>query len=94
MTRTASAALVCRPKGSGRSLSRKQAYLVQKVSTYGGFEAELYKDSRHADLFHFVITRKGDSEILMWGQEPTYEEAESVAMSWMRAFSNKAANAG
>jgi hypothetical protein len=67
--------------------------LVRRILNSYGFEAEFYKDSK-TDLYHFVISRQGDAEIVMWGQEVSYDEAQRVALDWMKAFGNRASHAG
>ncbi len=58
---------------------------VKKTLIANGYEAFLYEDSAHS-LVHYVITRKGEAEIVMWGQENSVQEAEQTAKEWMVGF--------
>lgn len=66
----------------------KAGKLVKRTLCCGGYEADFYADPK-TTLIHFIITRKGDAEIVMWGQEPSMSEAERVALDWMGAFVNR-----
>jgi hypothetical protein len=67
--------------------------LVINTLQTSGFEADIYRDSKYS-LYHFVISPEGETEIVMWGQEPTQDEAEKTAWDWMKAFGKRASYAG
>lgn len=50
--------------------------------TLGGYIADILLDARHnAKIFHWIVQRVGSAAIVHWGQEYTFEEAQSVAQS-------------
>ena len=62
---------------------------LKKTLVANGYEAFLYQDTSYS-LVHYVITRKGEAEILMWGQEDSMEAAEATAKEWMLGFTQRA----
>lgn len=58
--------------------------------TAGNFIADVLVDSREPSvLFHWIVQRIGSAEILHWGQETTFAEAESAATAYLRALNEK-----
>lgn len=52
--------------------------------TMGNFIADVLVDSREPSvLFHWIVQRIGSAEILHWGQESTFAEAESAATAYL-----------
>jgi hypothetical protein len=70
--------------------------VTKRTLITGGFEAEFFVDHKSVSpLYHFIITRKGNADIIMWGQEHTMEEAERTALEWMTVAAHSAvASAG
>lgn len=62
--------------------------VVKRTLSHNGYEADFYTDSK-TQLVHYVITRQGESEIVMWGQEKSIEEAERRALEWMTQLGRK-----
>ena len=67
--------------------------MVKRTLTTGGYEAEFFVDTK-TDLVHWVVTRVGDAEIIMWGQEKSMHEAERAALDYMTANAKRISNAG
>ncbi len=58
--------------------------LVKRTLTSGGYETDFYTDTTtDPPIFHYIITRKGDADILAWGQERTAYDAERAALDCM-----------
>lgn len=69
--------------------------MVKRTLSSGGFEAEFYSDKwGEQSVVHYVISRKGDSEILAWGQEASMEEAKRAALEAMHDLYKHHAAAG
>ena len=50
--------------------------------TLGGYIADILLDARHnAKIFHWIVQRVGSAAIVYWGQEYTFEDAQSAAQS-------------
>ena len=50
--------------------------------TLGGYIADILLDARHnAKIFHWIIQRVGSAAIVHWGQEYTFEDAQSAAQT-------------
>ena len=50
--------------------------------TLGGYIADILLDARHnAKIFHWIVQRVGSAAIVHWGQEYTFEDAQSAAQS-------------
>jgi len=48
----------------------------------GNYFADIFLDSRQqATIYHWIVQRVGSAEILSWGQEESFEAAESAARS-------------
>lgn len=67
--------------------------MVIRTLQAGEFEADIYRDTKY-ERYHFVVTRRGEKEIVMWGQEASLSEAEQAAWDWMKAFGKRASHAG
>ena len=58
--------------------------MVKRTLSSGGYEAEFYTDtSVEPPIIHFIVTKKGDTDILAWGQERSINEAERGALEAM-----------
>lgn len=59
--------------------------MVKRTLASGSYEAEFFTD-QWADppLVHYIVTRRGETDILAWGQERTMSDAERAAMDCMR----------
>ena len=58
--------------------------MVKRTLSHGDYEAEFYVDPKlNPPIYHFIVTRRGAAEIVMWGQEPSMTEAERSALDWM-----------
>ena len=56
----------------------------------GGYTADIIVDQKtEPPIHHWIIQRAGSPEILYWGQEYTYEQAESAAQAWMRSLADR-----
>ena len=65
------------PKGEERPM-------VKRTLSHGEYEAEFYVDPKlNPAVYHFVITRRGAAEIIIWGQEQSMSDAERSALDWM-----------
>lgn len=62
---------------------------LKKTLSANGYETFFYEDARYG-LVHYVITRSGEREIVMWGQETSLAEAETTAKEWMLGFTQRA----
>ena len=64
--------------------------MVKRTICHGRYQADLYVDPKlHPPIYHYIITRAGEAEVLMWGQENSVEEAEDAALSWMQDMSGE-----
>ena len=54
---------------------------------FGGYTADIIVDQKtDPPIHHWIIQKAGSSEILFWGQEYTYEQAESAANSCVQSL--------
>ena len=50
--------------------------------TLGGYIADILLDARHnTKIFHWIVQRVGSASIVFWGQEYTFEDAQTAAQS-------------
>ncbi len=57
--------------------------------TVGNYIADVLVDSRQPSvLCHWIVQRIGSAEILHWGQESTFAEAEEAATTYLRALAD------
>jgi hypothetical protein len=49
----------------------------------GNYEAHIYVTKSEPAIFHYIVCRKGDPEILHWSQQHTLEAARREAMTYM-----------
>jgi len=69
---------------SGRDGKRGRLYTSFEL---GGFTADIIVDQKtDPPIHHWIIQKIGSPEILFWGQEYTYEQAESGARSCMQSL--------
>ena len=55
--------------------------------TIGNYIADVLVDSRQpALLCHWIVQRIGSAEILHWGQENTFAEAEDAATAYLHSL--------
>ena len=66
----------------------KAGKVVKRTLSCGNYEADFYTDPK-TTLVNVIITKRGDAEILMWGQEPSMAEAERFALDWMSSLSSR-----
>jgi hypothetical protein len=70
--------------GSGRNGKRARLYTSFEL---GGLTADIIVDQKtDPPIHHWIIQKIGSAEILYWGQEYTYEQAESAARSCMQSL--------
>lgn len=56
----------------------------------GNFIADILVDQREpAVLCHWIVQRVGSAEILYWGQESTFAQAEEAATDYLRSLDEK-----
>jgi hypothetical protein len=70
------------------SPEKKAGPVVKRTLASCGYESDFYSDPK-TNLVHFIVTRKGEAEIVMWGQEPSMAAAERTALDWMSAFATR-----
>lgn len=69
--------------------------LVRRTLSSGGYEAEFFTDpSADFPVVHYVVSRKGEAEILAWGQESSMEAAQRAAMDAMHDMYKRHTAAG
>ena len=56
--------------------------MTKRTITYDPYEAEFFVDGKTA-LVHFVITRRGEAEVVLWGEEKSIYVAEKAALESM-----------
>ncbi len=58
--------------------------------TVGNYIADILVDSRQPSvLCHWIVQRIGSAEVLHWGQETTFAEAEQAASEYLRSLDDK-----
>lgn len=58
--------------------------MVKRTLSSGGYESEFFTDQHsNPPVVHYIVTRKGETDILAWGQERTMQDAERAAMDCM-----------
>jgi hypothetical protein len=58
--------------------------------TIGNYIADILVDGRQPSILcHWIVQRIGSAEILHWGQESTFAEAEEAATEHLRALDEK-----
>jgi len=58
--------------------------------TRGDYIADILLDTRHhAKIYHWIVQRTGSAEILQWGQEYSFEEAQREAQSFLESYAAK-----
>lgn len=76
------------PKQSKNGAKRGRLYTSFEL---GGFTADIIVDQKtDPPIHHWIIQKIGSPEILFWGQEYTYEEADSAARSCMQSLMDRA----
>lgn len=64
-----------------------------RISTsfeFGGYKADIIVDPKtDPPIHHWIIQRAGSPEIVYWGQEYTYEQAETAAQFYMRSLTDR-----
>jgi hypothetical protein len=52
--------------------------------TVGNYIADILVDSRQPSMLcHWIVQRIGSAEILQWGQESTFDEAQKAASDYL-----------
>lgn len=75
------------PKGSENGVRRGRMYTSFEL---GGYTADIIVDQKtNPPIHHWIIQKAGSPEILYWGQEYTYEQAESAANSCMQSLMDR-----
>ena len=63
---------------SGRK-GRRGVYSTFEIN---GYVADIIVDSKtDPPIYHWIIQRSGSADVLFWGQEHTFDEAEAAAYS-------------
>lgn len=58
--------------------------------TVGNYIADILVDGRQPSLLcHWIVQRVGSAEILHWGQENTFAEAEQAATEYVHSLHEK-----
>jgi hypothetical protein len=64
-----------------------------RVSTsfqLGGYKADIIMDQKtDPPIHHWIIQQVGSPEILYWGQEYTYEQAEAASHFYIRSLAER-----
>lgn len=70
--------------------SRKDENQPNTRLEFGGYIADILVDRRHPSaIYHWIVQRVGSAEILQWGQETTFAEAEAAASGYLHELANK-----
>ena len=57
---------------------------------FGGYKADIIMDQKtDPPIHHWIIQRVGSPEILYWGQEYNYEQAEAASQFYMRSLGER-----
>jgi len=76
------------PKESQKNGRRGRVYTSFEL---GGFTADIIVDQKtDPPIHHWIIQKAGSTEILYWGQEYTYDQAESASQSCMKNLMDRA----
>jgi hypothetical protein len=63
---------------------RKRKKVIKRTLASGGYEADFYADTTsNPPIYHYIVTKRGDADILAWGQERSAHAAERAAMDCM-----------
>lgn len=58
--------------------------------TVGNYIADILLDSRQpSTLCHWIVQRIGSAQILQWGQESTFAEAEKAATDYLHRLDER-----
>ena len=61
--------------------------------TLGDYIADILLDTRHHEkIYHWIVQRVGSAEILQWGQEYSFEEAQREAQSFLENYAQRDAS--
>ena len=66
----------------------------KKTIQVGAFDVEFFEDSKVPGMYHYVICRRGNPEILMVGNEECFDDAERCAKEWVTDFLKSAYSIG
>jgi len=56
----------------------------------GGYKADIIVDQKtDPPIHHWIVQRVGSPEILYWGQEYTYEQAETAAQFYISTLAER-----
>ena len=57
---------------------------------FGGYKADVVVDQKtDPPIHHWIIQRVGSPEILYWGQEYTYAQAEAASQFYIRSLGER-----
>lgn len=69
---------------------RKSSAPTNTRIVLGNYIADILIDTRQPSvLCHWIVQRTGSAEILQWGQEKTFAEAEQAATDYLRSLDEK-----
>jgi len=75
---------------SGQAPKRSLEIPSNTRLTLGDYIADILLDTRHhAKIYHWIVQRVGSAEILQWGQEYSFEEAQLQAQSFLESYAQK-----
>jgi hypothetical protein len=57
--------------------------------TLGDFADIIVDTSEHIPIYHWIVQKVGSAAIVRWSQEQTFEEAKSVALSYLQIVSGQ-----
>jgi len=75
---------------SGQALKKSLAVPSNTRLTLGDYIADILLDTRHHEkIYHWIVQRVGSAEILQWGQEYSFEEAQRQAQSFLENYAKR-----
>ena len=64
--------------------------LVQETIEQGPYIADLLANQQAQPAsFHYIITRKGNCDVVDWGVESSLEAAREIAGDWLRRYNSR-----
>ena len=72
---------------SGQAPKRSLEVPSNTRLTLGDYIADILLDTRHdSKIYHWIMQKQGSAEILQWGQEYSFEEAQREAQACLESF--------